>query len=215
MSILDFFQKLLLPLRNKSCNDQKYSELFDVYARLDKQIHIFQQKSQLHCLPGCGQCCENPHVEATVFEMMPLAIELWNNGEAEECLQKIDSIDGKGQCVSYLPDPRGGGKGRCSVYSFRPLICRLFGFTADTDKTGKPRLVTCRNIKSDQPKEYERAQRMIDENYPVPVMADYAREISRIDPAEGVKMMPINTALRIALEKVGLRRKMASKEKQN
>jgi Fe-S-cluster containining protein len=207
--ILGHFKKIFLQLHGSASNGKKFQELFAVYARLEKQIRKFQGASKLHCKSGCGQCCENPHVETTVFEMMPLAHDLWKKNQAQEILKKIDD-ERKGVCVFYAADPSGTGQGRCTVYSLRPLICRLFGFSAKTDKTGAPQFVTCKVIKTCQAKEYARAEEMIQGGLEIPIMADFAREVARIDPSEGVRQLPINTALKQALEKVGLRRKLSA-----
>jgi len=46
-------------------NHEVSAALSQLYRELDVQIAKFQATTGLHCPPGCGQCCENPEVEAT------------------------------------------------------------------------------------------------------------------------------------------------------
>lgn len=105
----------------------------------------------------------------------------------------------------YQPDPLKNGQGRCGVYLWRPLLCRLFGFAAQKDKYGQPQLVTCSTMKSLCSYEYEQAlENMHQGKLAAPLMQDYAMRLFNIDPHWGKEQLPINQAIKIALEKVGL-----------
>ena len=188
-------------------DENKIHALMEVFHDADEATARFRKDSGLACEQGCGRCCENPDVETTVLEMLPGAMDLWSHHKADAILEKLARLDGDSsrQCVFYQPDPFVAGHGRCSAYSFRPLVCRLFGFSAWADKHGRDVIVTCPTIKRRQAKKLEKARQEVQkENMRIPRMTDYAMKIFGIDPGLGEKKIPINAALKIALEKVGM-----------
>ena len=178
---------------------QKVNEVRKVYARLDKEIATFQQKSGLHCLSGCGECCKKPDIEATPLEFLPLALDLFDEGRAEIALEEIkakkDSL-----CYVFRPHVTNFG-GLCNAYPSRGLICRLFGFTARRDKEGKPELVTCKLIKEHQNEAYNAAIESIKKGEKVVVMSDYYSRLAHVDHTM-TEFYPINEAMVKALETV-------------
>jgi Fe-S-cluster containining protein len=182
---------------------KKVLAVLQVYQELGQSIEEFQEQTTLRCVVGCGRCCENPQVESTVLELLPLAQHLWQNGEAESWLKKAKEPQNLKQCLFYEPHSQGQGRGHCGVYKLRPLVCRLFGFSAKTDKYNNPLLVTCQTIKETQKDAYSKTVRRLEEGLPVPRMSDYTNRISFIDPSLAQKKFPINEALRMALERVG------------
>ena len=175
-----------------------------VYADLDEQISQFQKESGINCLKGCGQCCENPAVETTVLEMLPLAFSLWRTDKALFGLESAEKTNRLGRCVFYRPDPRVPGNGRCGCYSFRPLICRLFGFSAVPNKNRRSVWVTCLRIKKEYAQTVKKVQEKIDEGFFIPIMNSYSMRIFGVDPSLGGRQLPINGAIAAAIEKVGL-----------
>lgn len=174
------------------------------YTQVDQEIAAFQAATQLRCPPGCGRCCQSPTVEATPLELLPLALELWQRGEAQAWLERITAND-RGQCVFYQPDPIVPGNGRCQVYLWRPTVCRLFGFATTTDKTGTSHLVTCAHLKATAPQQVNQADAMVAAGgAEAPNFIRVAQEIAGLEPGVGHQRMPINQALRVAIEKVGL-----------
>ncbi len=59
-----------------------------VFDDLEKSFGSYQSQLGLHCKPGCGACCNNPNIEATVLEM-PLALQLYDQGKAEQVLEEL------------------------------------------------------------------------------------------------------------------------------
>lgn len=205
MSLSGLLKKITNVLRN---GDDKavFDKLKKIFKHADREAILFSKRADLHCLPGCGRCCENPRVETTVLEFMPLADELWKKGEALQWLDKIDQLQSSGICVFYKPDPLGAGRGRCGVYQLRPNICRLYGFSAGKDKRGVKRLITCEPIKTAQPRQVIQAKQRIQEGMPVPTMQHFAMKVFQLHPFWGREQLPINQAIKIALEKAGLKR---------
>lgn len=56
---------------------QIINNVLRLYEMLDAEIAQFQAASALRCASGCGRCCENPKVVATVLEVLPLAYHFW------------------------------------------------------------------------------------------------------------------------------------------
>jgi uncharacterized protein len=178
------------------------SILFD---EIDRQTRAFQQATGLGCPPGCGRCCENPQVEVTVLDCLPLAMALFEQGTGETWLERLQSPEFD-RCLFYQPDPILPGNGRCSVYPWRPLLCRTFGFATVRNKQGEPELAACAQHKLTQPETVQQCQTAITNGLPAPSFADLATQLAAIDPAIGQQCLPINRAMRLALERVGLQR---------
>lgn len=174
--------------------------MIDLLNSVARQTQDFSHATGLHCKDGCGKCCENPQIETTVAEMMPLARHLWAAGEARQMWDRLVP----GPCVFYKPDAAVAGNGRCSVYEYRPGICRLFGFAARRGKDGRKELFTCRVMKEHFSEDCRRAQDHIDSGRPVPMASDYGLQVQSADPNWGRELMPINSAVRLALERVHL-----------
>ncbi|NJL36662.1 MAG: YkgJ family cysteine cluster protein [Leptolyngbyaceae cyanobacterium SM1_4_3] len=182
-----------------------------LYSQIDQQTRAFQAETQLHCPTGCGRCCENPHVEATLLEMVPLAVELFRQGEAVKWLESADESNETNACLFYEPDPRTPGNGRCQVYPWRPSICRLFGYATVSDRDGQPRFAACMRHKADIPEVVVTIQEAIAQGLPAPSFAT-SQQIAHLAPQLGAERMPINQALSAALRWVGLNFQMKQTE---
>ncbi|MBD3379210.1 MAG: hypothetical protein GF408_01965 [Candidatus Omnitrophica bacterium] len=180
---------------------EKVSGLF---AEADAHVKRFRKKTAIDCPEGCGVCCEKKDLEMTVLEFMPLAVQLWGSGEAELFLEALESRGDK-VCILYgkgtVP-----GYGRCVKYGSRGLLCRLFGFAAVRDKASRPHFATCRIVKLKFPELFEGAERTVSLGYDAPFISSYYRRLLSIDPFLGTKTFPVNTAIRLAIEKVGFAR---------
>ena len=178
---------------------QKVKSVMRVYQQLDKDIARFQDKSKLSCLSGCGECCKKPDIEAGIVEFLPLALELYDRGEAESTLEQLQSNTGS-LCHAFRPNVTSFG-GLCNEYPHRGLICRLFGFTARVNKEDQKELVTCKYIKTQQAVEYQAAIDGIRNGDKVPIMSEYYYRMQSIDPGlQG--FYPINEAISKAIEMV-------------
>lgn len=173
-----------------------------LFGELDAEISSFQTTTTLNCLPGCGRCCTHNQVDASPLEFLPWAYHLFVNGEAQNILENLLE-DTSGICHVYS---QVGllelGKGSCSNYPFRGLICRLFGYGANTDKYGQLRLATCNIIKENQALAFHNAEASIAQGLPVPVFTEYYMRLSQIDFSLGGRIVPINEALKMAIEEV-------------
>ncbi len=172
-----------------------------VFGQLEKEVATFQKATGMHCVSGCGFCCRKPDINATPLEFLPLAWHLHMEGTSLEFYDSLKNESGTSLCALFRPFENSDTGGKCSNYSGRGLICRLFGFTAARNKHGEARLVTCRIIKENQIGEYNRALDLLNTKKVV-FMRDYYFKLSCIDPELGRTMMPVNEAIKSALEVV-------------
>ncbi len=172
-----------------------------IYQILDNQIDAFAAKTSLFCPHGCGECCKSQKVEATVLECIPMAFELFRTNQAELLLKRLErSVDDK-QCILFRRDFIEKGEWGCSQYQHRALICRLFGFAGNRDRSGKAVLAMCRIMKPGRNTfDYD----LSDDNAPMPLFSDAGMRITSLNPAMGSLRLPINQALMQALYKVGI-----------
>lgn len=182
--------------------EQKVRQVEALFDRLETEIAAFKVETHLSCKAGCGKCCSTPHIEASPLEFLPWAFHLFLNGKAEETLVELNTNKTK-SCLLYQSlSVLENHKGSCSNYRYRGLICRLFGYAANTDKFGKLRLVTCKIIKEEQSVDLTKAEELINKGKYVPVFSDYYMRLAQIDLRMGVISLPINEALKIAIEEV-------------
>lgn len=182
-------------------------ELVELYQELDREVDRFKKAAGLDCLEFCKKCCAatEERIEVSVFECLPLSIHLWGRGEAESLLGRIAAGDEKSLCVLRSAADSFAPAWGCALYAWRPLLCRLFGFSAVLDKRGHPRIALCRAVKDADPgAESRTTQKIISGLKPV-VLSHWAEKASSLNPHLGRKRYPINQALRLALEKVGFR----------
>ena len=171
------------------------------YAELDKDLAVFQSQSKLSCLAGCSACCHAPAIEATVLEMLPFAFHLYKENKAEDFYDNLLSNESS-LCMLYKPVQAVFKKGACADYPYRALVCRLFGFSFNRDKVGKPVMLVCKDIKNNQPEAYETVSKDAQEGQKVPMASDYYMKLTNIDFYLTQHQYPINEAMRHALEMV-------------
>lgn len=176
-------------------------QVLEVYRGLDVAVAEFAARTGLACPKGCGHCCRSEKVEATVLECIPLAFELFRTFQAELILKRLEKDGDELRCVLYRADFTEAGLWGCSQYRHRPVICRLFGFAGNRDRGGIPRLAMCRVMKEGLGPE---ATALVADDSSMPLFSDAGLRITALHPGLGVARMPVNTALREALQKVGM-----------
>ena len=120
---------------------QEYLKLESVYKDLDEKQEIFCNAFDVHCKKGCGTCCEHFIPDIYNVEARFLALGIIHDDRVEEVRKKIEAFsDNQEYCPLYDFD----SDYHCTVYKYRPLICRLFGATASKDKDGRPCFRHCK-----------------------------------------------------------------------
>lgn len=102
------------------------------------------------------------------------------------------------QPLTLIDSPNGS----CGNYRYRGLICRLFGYAASRDKFGELKLATCKIIKENQQESFNNTEEAISKGLYVPIFTDYYMNLTQIDFRLGTTMLPINEALKVAIEEV-------------
>ncbi|HEY6141843.1 MAG TPA: YkgJ family cysteine cluster protein [Flavobacterium sp.] len=182
--------------------EHKVRQVEELFDRLEIEITAFKSETHLFCNVGCGKCCSTPDIDASPLEFLPWAFHLFLNGKAEEMLIELSKVSNS-NCLIYRPlSLLEQHNGNCSNYRYRGLICRLFGYAASRDKYGKLRLATCKIIKEEQHQNYNAAEEATSKGLYVPVFTDYYMQLAQIDYRMGTTLLPINQALKIAIEEV-------------
>ena len=182
--------------------EQRVNLVEALFAQLEIEIVQFQKCTSLSCVAGCGKCCATPEIDASPLEFLPWAFHLFLSGKAESVLSVLKNTIST-NCFIYNPlSLVDKNKGNCSDYQYRGLICRLFGFGANTGKYGQYRLATCKIIKENQKEAFEKTTKEINEGLPVPIFTDYYMNLSQIDFRLGNIIVPVNKALILAIEEV-------------
>ncbi len=170
-------------------------KITQLWNNLDLELKKELSSVGISCFSGCTFCCETQEVFTTYFEMMPLATHLIQNDLAVDMLEKLEQADTK-FCI--LLNKNIG----CSYYEYRPTICRLFG-NSKIIKRNKEELVTCKKIKNHL---IQKQSRPIYNLKNIPNMNHWQQYIYNVIPANNYELMPINHALRLALEKLTLKK---------
>lgn len=173
----------------------------------------FASRHGLACPSGCGACCLSPHVECSVNELSPLAEVLLLEGRAEAVLLRVEAQQAAGSsvCALYEPQAHEPNEGSCSEYSFRPLVCRLFGFSARRNRLGEPELVACKVMRDAFPEEVEATARAVAAGASAPSVEVLAHGVVADAMGTDGRPRPINEALKVALERALLRSHLESR----
>jgi len=182
--------------------EEKSQEVRKVFEELDTEIKSFLDASKLTCISGCGFCCSNPKVSASVLEFLPLAFDLYAKGKAEKALEILNKTTEEDACIIYKSLSEDGHLGFCSDYQNRGMICRLFGSSARKNKEGQKEIITCKKIKTEKKDFYEIAVDAIKSEMSIPSSTDAYRKINNIDFILTERQLPINKAIKEAIESV-------------
>ena len=175
----------------------------EVFAELDNHIAQTTSITGMKCAHLCNACCRTTNIEASPIEFIPLAASLYETGRIDEFLILLNKSDETGHCPLFLPEAWKEGKGGCWHYDKRGLVCRLFGFGYRLDREGVAELVTCKVLKNSTPEVVSKARQLgLDAPGTIPLFRDYSMQLFSIDPDLAIRQLPINKAIRVAIEKL-------------
>ena len=177
-------------------------EVEKVFSELDDHLKSSASQSGLNCPQFCGMCCRKKDIEASPIEFMPLAAWLYRTGKIDEFLERLDHPEHP-WCACFDPHASERGEWGCQYYEHRGLICRLFGFGYRLNREEKPVLVTCKIMKTTRAEAVAKAAELA-ALHPeeMPIFSNYFMKLLAIDPDLAVPQMPINEAIRTAIEKL-------------
>ena len=183
-------------------NIREFSQdLQKIYDQMWEAFSKYQAASGLNCLVGCGKCCNNPEVEASVLEMFPLALRILDENKLEEWLDKLEE-PAQDHCLMYEPHTPDGSKGQCGVYKERPSLCRMFGVAGFYNKHQEVTLSVCKLIREKYPDLTKIRESEVSDK--TPMLITWSYRLAQIDPGLIQDRMPINLALKKALERIAL-----------
>lgn len=177
--------------------------LQEILDEMGSTFSGFQNESGLHCLPGCGKCCLFPDVESTVLECLPLALKIYREGKLDEWILRAEKAAGNADpvCVVWEGN-RETGAGKCTEYTVRPSICRLFGASGYFDKNHEISLSVCKLIKETYPEVLKKvSEGRTSEN--TPMISSWYTRIQSLGNGDLMARRPINEAIREALQLIG------------
>lgn len=174
----------------------------EVFEELDQEITDYVGNSGLSCFAGCGRCCMNPKISATVLEFLPLAFDIYRDGHAEEVMNTLETTTAEENCLIFKKTAIASDSGHCGDYINRGLICRLFGMSARKDKYGHKQMITCKKIKEGKSDLYIDTTKKINEGMKIPQANEFYAKLSNIDYKLTEEEFPINIAITKALENV-------------
>ncbi|RKD91491.1 YkgJ family cysteine cluster protein [Mangrovibacterium diazotrophicum] len=156
----------------------------------------FGKNSGITCVSKCHLCCLKKDISASPLEFLPLAYFLYKEGRADEVYDRLEQLPENDLCILF--SALGTAAGGCSEYTYRGLICRLFGYASNRDKMGQNRLVTCKPIKESTPYAQLTSKQLVK----APVMSEYYMQLAAIDFGLANEQLQINQAIKRALELV-------------
>ncbi len=176
-------EKYLIQFRAKT------NQVLELFKRFDQQIESI--RSNLPSCPyGCRDCCMVPsrNIEASILEFFPLVLHWYDEGVIHQMYEQYKEIADDDVCALLQPDhlilPQGG----CTVYKYRPLVCRIFGSSRLVRKN-KMDFLACKKLKNE-----------IVEPAILPLATDFHDQLLLIDPYLSTRKHSINEALKRALE---------------
>jgi Fe-S-cluster containining protein len=176
-----------------------------VFRELDEHISLISSKTGMKCPHLCNACCLKRNIEASPIEFIPLAAWLFESGLIDEFLIRLDESDETGYCPLFSSEAWKQGNWACWQYEKRGLICRLFGYGYRLNREGLSELVTCKVLKDGSPETVNKARRIgIEKPDEIPLNRNYSMQLYSIDPDLAIRLLPINQAIRLAIEKIYL-----------
>jgi len=179
-------------------------ELMDMYEEIDRTTATVRSMVGIGCPGGCGACCHSTKIRVTPLEMLPVAEQIVSREQTEACLAAIETAE-TGRCVLFRAAPDNDIEGRCSMYPWRPVLCRLFGVQPMLTGKGERKLAACARIKLLMPDQVAAGRIAVATDASVPLPVGYAERVSVLYPSLGGSRLPINAALCTAVEWLALR----------
>lgn len=156
----------------------------------------FQKASQMGCPSGCSLCCLKKDIYASPLEFLPLAYHLHLSEKAEAFYDELEKRGENTVCGVFTPLSLDGWG--CTEYEYRGLICRLFGYSTSSDKMDQKRMISCKTLKETPNYQQMKPTTLLK----APSFPDYYMKLASIDWQLANESLPINQAIKRAIELV-------------
>ncbi|MBY0413879.1 MAG: YkgJ family cysteine cluster protein [Bdellovibrionales bacterium] len=185
---------------NQSHLSHKAAQILAELENISEEFSRFQESSNLSCIEGCGRCCFKSDIYCSPYELLPMALELLEKGEAQKYYNYLTTkIEASDKCIFLNVTNADQFQGLCSNYKFRPLVCRTFGVSARHEKNNDVSFSVCRPLKAEK----QNAVLRLNSMSPNIAFIDHCKtRLSAIDPQLSEIELPMNESLKIILEKV-------------
>jgi uncharacterized protein len=181
---------------------ERLESLAYLYQRADTAVDTFTEASGVSCPHACGDCCEGFVPDIMPIEAAFIAAFLAGTDSdraydlAASGLSPRIREDGRHGCPLHADDTPY----HCTVYKARPLVCRMFAFSATRDKRGDAAYSVCRlGVGAPGARSASGARLLEVFGASPPVMADLGSELVAIDPGSASGRAPLPEALARAL----------------
>jgi len=185
-----------------------------IYADIETAQAGWKAASPFHCAEGCGSCCVGFEPDVLECEALYLAYHLV--ASPDPGLRAVSDSLLAGTYVSPRSDPDAGcpffdpaNPYHCTVYGGRCLICRLFAYTGDRGKDGRPRWKPCKFLPLegmdgglDRRVQYGEDELIARFGEVPPIMSDFTARIVALDPDSAQRRRPLREALPVAIARV-------------
>jgi uncharacterized protein len=175
-----------------------------LYAALAARQAGFQATGLYRCPPGCGRCSAT--FEPDVLPVEAVLVELY--AQAHGVKTEAPPAVPAPRCPLYREDSNR----HCPVYPARPLVCRLFGFSALPDKRGELLYTPCERMEGPGRGGRSLAKLGLPDDALPPSMLDFSTRLQTIAPGEETHRAPLRDALRAAAAQIGLYKAMLKEE---
>ena len=183
---------------------RKIQLVLEAFKEVDEEIANFRKELDLSCLNKCGLCCKNIQIEATVLECLPVADFLLKSNQVDKFFNESSESLSQKYCLFYQEEIPSQALGNCTQYELRPFICRLFGFAGQLNKFGQARFSLCKYLKYAKPDLSEIVEKKLKTVKIFPLFSRSFDLLYNIDPYLVQNRLPINLAIREAIEKLGV-----------
>jgi len=185
-----------------------------IYQDLEGKQAIFIKETGIHCPAGCGDCCTRFEPDILPVEAEFLAMQMLQKEGVDPAaeivrMENLSEQFSQGVCpmqqynvaLSVTTERAAIAPaiaGACTVYSGRPLVCRIFGFASYADKTGNPVYVPCK-LMTQTEESLQGTSKIL-----APIATAYGTRMESLRPQDAVQRLFLRKALVRAFQKIGM-----------
>lgn len=176
-------------------HDQQ-ARVLEIYREVDEIISAFAGCTGISCVSGCGECCRRFEPFISVLEAGIIADHIMTHPQAFQIFTQAPRDKREVLCPFFDPDRPY----HCGMYALRPLICRLFAFSARR----VPDVLyyeACKAIRQQHVQKVELANQLIRQGLAIPIYHDVYLRLQKIDFWLATDQHPLTRSIEIALEK--------------